>query len=380
MRVKDTLRRVVPLFPAAKSAYCRGRGIIIPLLLFFSILFGSCPAAFAGISQQEIDREVSVGGRIAENIEKEFELVSDPAQTARLSMILERLTNMLDINYPWQVKIIRREELNAFCLPGGYIYFFSGLINKLRSDSEIAAVMAHEIAHITERHGMKQSASNSKLTVASLALILATGGAAAPAIAAQLAHVAIMNSYSLEYEQEADIIGMKMLIDAGYTPSAVVTVMETFMAEEIKTPIYNYGIFMSHPESRKRVEYLAKYLRDNSIPLRRKEALLSLRSSISRSGGKISLRLDNVEVWHGPDNEEVYEVIERAKRVIDSSLQMELAPYDIADEGRFLRIKNSIVAEAPLPNNMPPLSSVREKLLEAVLAAQRNHPIASYFR
>ncbi|MCL1941340.1 MAG: M48 family metalloprotease, partial [Synergistaceae bacterium] len=197
--------------------------MIIPLLLFFAIFFifltafGSCNFAFAEISQKEIDREVAVGRKVAEKIESEFELISDPAQVARLTSILERLTDTIDADYPWQVKIIRREELNAFCLPGGYIYFFSGLIEKLRSDSEIAAIMAHEIAHVTGRHAMKQSARATKLTIASLALILATGGAAAPAIAAQLASTAVMNSYSIEYEQEADVNGVKMLIESGYS-------------------------------------------------------------------------------------------------------------------------------------------------------------------
>ncbi|MCL2767508.1 MAG: M48 family metalloprotease, partial [Synergistaceae bacterium] len=342
----------------------------MPLLLYFFILFilfVNSEFAFAAISQKEIDREVAAGRRVADNIEKEFELLSDPAQVVRLVTILERLTNTLDVNYPWQVKIIRREELNAFCLPGGFIYFFTGLVDKLRSDSELAAVMAHEIAHVTERHAMKQSARSSKLTIANLVLILATGGAAAPAIAAQLASIAVMNSYSLEYEQEADVKGTKMLIEAGYSPAAVVTVMETFMAEEIKTPLFNYGIYMSHPESRKRVEYLAKYLRDNMIQLNRKEALLALRSSIRSENGKVFLKVDDVEVWNGPDNEEVHKAIERAKRVIDLSLQMELAPYDIAVDGGFLRIKNTVAAEEPLMEGMPPLSSVREKLLEAVL-------------
>jgi Zn-dependent protease with chaperone function len=354
----------------------------VPLLLLFLILFGNVRFAYAeAISQKDIDREVAAGRKVAEKIDKEFEIVSDPAQVVRLSTILERLTYLTDVNYPWQVKIIRRDELNAFCLPGGYIYFFTGMINKLRSDSEIAAIMAHEIAHIVERHGVKQSARNSKLSMASLILILATGGAAAPAIAAQLAQVAIMNSYSIEYEQEADIIGVKMLIEAGYTPSAVVTIMETMMAEEIKKPIYNYGIYMSHPESRKRVEYLAKYLRDNSISLKRKEALLALRTRIVQGdNGDLTLMVDDVAVWSGADNDEVRNVFERAKKVIDSSLQMELAPYEISVNDGVLRIKNTIVAEEPLPKDMPPLISVREKLLEAVLNSQRKHPMAKYFR
>ena len=358
-----------------------GRGVILPLLLFFLVSLSGCKFAYAeGISQKEIDKEVAVGRKVAEKIDKEFELVSDPVQVVRLSSILDRLSDVLEVKYPWEVKIIRREELNAFCLPGGYIYFFTGLIEKLRSDSEIAAIMSHEIAHIVERHGMKQSARNTKLTLASLIVILATGGAAAPAIVSQLAQVAVMNSYSIEYEQEADVKGVKMLIEAGYTPSAVVTTMETFMAEEIKKPLYNYGIYMSHPETRKRVEYLAKYLRDNLIPMKRKEALLTLRTRITRSDGNVLLKVDDVVVWSGPNNEEVNEAIESAKKVIDSSLQMESAPYDIEVDNGSLRIRNTVVAKDPIPEGMAPLIAVREKLLESVLAAQRKHPMAKYFR
>lgn len=375
---KDALYSVRPL---ALMRSLIGRGVILPLLLFFFITLWDCTITFAeGISQKEIDKEVAAGRKVAEKIDKEFELVSDPAQVVRLSTILERLTYMHEVKYPWEVKIIRREELNAFCLPGGFIYFFTGLIDKLRSDSEIAAIMSHEIAHIIERHGMKQSARNTKLSLASLILVLATGGAAAPAIVAQLAQVAVMNSYSIEYEQEADVKGVKMLIEAGYSPSAVVTTMETFMAEEIKKPIYNYGIYMSHPETRKRIEYLAKYLRDNVIPLKRKEALLALRSRVLRNDGNVLLKVDDVEVWHGPYNEEVIQVIESAKKVIDSSLQMELAPYDIEVDNGFLRIRNTVVAKDPLPKGMSPLISVRDKLLESVIAAQRKHPMAKYFR
>ena len=357
------------------------RGVIAPLLLFFLLLFGAGKFAFAeAISQKEIDKEVAAGRKVAEKIEQEFELVSDPAKVVRLSMILERLTRTLDVQYPWQVKIIRRDELNAFCLPGGYVYFFTGLIDKLRSDSEIAAIMSHEIAHITERHGMKQSARNAKLTLASLILIVATGGAAAPAIITQLAQTAVMNSYSIEYEQEADVKGVKMLIESGYSPSAVVTTMETFMAEEIKTPLYNYGIYMSHPETRKRIEYLAKYLSDNAIKLKRKEALLTLRTSILRSDGSILLKVDDIEVWSGPDKEDVNKFIEEAKIAIDSSLQMELAPFDIEVDNGALRIRNTLVAKDPLPKGMPSLLSLRENLLETVLVAQRKHPMAKYFR
>lgn len=354
-----------------------GRGILLSLLLLF-IHICIAGSAFA-VSQPDIDKEVAAGRKVANEVEKQFELLSDPAAVVRLESILQKLTQNLEPNYPWQVKIIRKDDLNAFCLPGGFIYFFTGMLERFSSDAEIAAVMAHEISHIVERHGVKQSARNAKLSLGAILVMVATGGAAAPAIMAQVAQVAIMNSYSIDYEQEADIEGLKMLINAGYPPSAIVTTMEKFMAEELKQPIYNYGIYMSHPESRKRVEYLAKYLRDRRIPLNRKLALLTLRPSVVERGNRYVLLVDDVEVWGGPMNNEVKKTLDAAAQVIESSLQMELVPYDLAVQGDSLRLKNDIIASNPIPKGMPPLGTLRNNLIERVNAARRNHPIAKYF-
>jgi hypothetical protein len=90
--------------------------------------------------------------------------------------------------------------------------------------------------------------------------------------------------------------------------------------------------------------------------------------------------VDHVEISNGPNNKEVNEVFEGMKKVIDESLQLELAPYDLAVDNGILRIKNAMLVKEPLPEGMTPLDSIREKLLEAVLAAQRKHPMAKYFR
>lgn len=349
--------------------------------------FFLCVFPQVAVCASRTEKEIAVGRKASQEIEKQFELLSDPVRLVRLSTVMDRLVGGLDVPYPWQVKIVRLDEPNAFCLPGGFIYFTAGMLELLNSDSEIAAVMAHEISHVLERHGMKQAARNSKLTLASLAVIAATGGAAAGVLLSQVAQIAVMSSYSIDYEKEADKKGLEMMMDAGYSPAGMVTVMEMFMAEDLKKPIYNYGIFMNHPESRERVRYLSEILKQKRVPLHRKEALLLLRTSIESKDGLISLLIDGREVWRGPDNKRTRELIDKADKVIDAQLQMELAPYDLAVEKnggkngeKILRLRNSVVASEPLPKGMQPLETLRANLIASVQDAVKKHPIAQYFR
>lgn len=299
-----------------------------------------------------------------------------------MNAVMQRIVAHAERDLPWQVRVLRIDAPNAFCLPGGFIFFSTGMLDALRSDAEIAAIMAHEVTHVDKRHGMKQAARNQKLTLASLAVIIATGGAGAPAIAAQLAQTAITNSYGIEYEKQADKGGLEMLIAAGYPASAMVTVMEFFMSQEIKRPLYNYGIYMTHPESVERVEYLSETIRRMNLPLERKKALLLLRVRIEEKGDRLLLWVDEVKAWEGFNTKETREIFEKAREALDASFEMELAPYDlIVEEGdRLLRVANRIVARAPLPQGTESLSSFREKLLEAWNAARKTHPIAKYFQ
>jgi hypothetical protein len=339
------------------------------------------------ISDPELRKERAVGRKITERIEKDAELLADPASLARLSMILDSLKPHLERKIPYEIRILRSDAPNAFCLPGGFIFFTTGMLELLHSDAEIAAVLAHEMIHVDQRHGMKMAAQANKLSLAALAVILASGGALAPAILAQVTQVALVSGYTIEFEKEADSKGLDVLIAAGYPPAAMVTVMEGFMHEEMKQPIRDYGIYMNHPESIDRVKSLSEKLKSLHIRLERKYPLHLLQTAVEEDGSRVKLLVDGAEVWGGAKSAPAAEAVRRAKEVLDRGFQMELAPYDLRLEAAspgsaagVLRLKNSVLAQSPLPEGMTGLAAFRENLLAALARAQKKRPAAQYFK
>jgi predicted Zn-dependent protease len=170
----------------------------------------------------------------------------------------------------YKVKIIEDDQVNAFTLPNGNVYFFTGLLDLLSSDDEIAAVMAHEIGHNACMHVLRGDKKAKNLSLIGLAAIAAAllGGVDGSNIAAfsQYALIGVMNGYSLEYEKEADTAGVTEMIAAGYNPSAMATVMQRFEVEEKRRPKVDYGIYETHPGGAARVEAIAQQIREAGLP------------------------------------------------------------------------------------------------------------------
>ncbi|GHS87396.1 hypothetical protein AGMMS49957_07180 [Synergistales bacterium] len=239
--------------------------------------------------------------------------------------------------------------------------------------------MAHEMVHVDQNHGMKMSAKSSKVTLAALAVMLASGGAMAPIVLAQVAQVAITSGYTIEFEKEADSMGLDVLIASGYSPSAMVTVMEGFMHEELKQPQREYGIYMDHPESIERVRSMSEKLKNLHIKLERKTPLHLLVTFVDTSSNRAKLLVDGSEVWGGAKSDAVVAELLRAKAVLDEHFQMEVVPYDLRVEGGALRLKNATVTRPSLPGDLQNLSDFREKLLAALARAQKTRPATRYF-
>ncbi|MBR1671841.1 MAG: M48 family metalloprotease [Fretibacterium sp.] len=329
-------------------------------------------------SDPDLEKEREIGRRALAQIEERWPLTSDPAATARLNMILDRLEPHMERRIPYEVRLVSTDVQNAFCLPGGYIFFTTGIMDLLKTDSELAAVMAHEMVHADRKHGLKMAAQSNKTTLAALAVVLLSGGALAPVILAQVAQVAITNAYSIELEAEADSRGLDALIASGYPPTAMVTLMEKFMDEELKQPIREYGIYMNHPDSRKRLQMALEKLHDLGIPVRRKHSLGLLRTGFRETKRRAELTVDGAVVWSGKRAPETRTALERARAVLDEDLQMELAPYDVHLVGGSLYIGNHLVGE-PV-KGMDSVEVFRQNLLKALDAARRKHPTAKYFQ
>ena len=325
----------------------------------------------------ELKKEIEIGRKAMSQIEEHWPLTSDPAVTARLNMILSRLEPHMERDIPYEIRLVSTEAQNAFCLPGGFIFFTTGILDLLKTDSELAAVMAHEMVHADQKHGLKMAAQSNKVTLAALAVMLLSRGAMAPVILAQVAQVAMTNAYSIELEAEADSRGLDALIASGYPPSGMITLMEKFMNEELKQPIREYGIYMNHPDSRKRLKMAMEKLQRLGIPVRRKVPLGLLRTGIQEAKGRLELTVDSTVVWGGANTPKARTALEKARAVLDADLQMELAPYDVHLVGGALCLGNRMVT-GPV-EGMDSVETFRQNVLKVLDAARRKHPTAKYF-
>jgi predicted Zn-dependent protease len=156
----------------------------------------------------------------------------------------------------WTFTVIDEGSINAFTTGGGYVYIHRGLLAYLNSEAELAAVLGHEIAHVTARHPARGQSKSVGANLGVLAAIILTGS---PAVAdmASIGAAAWVQGYGREAETEADAIGMKYMVRAGYDPRAARNVFEAFKAQESfeintaraegRQPQIYHGVFSSHP-------------------------------------------------------------------------------------------------------------------------------------
>ncbi len=332
------------------------------------------------VSSQDPDlaKEIEIGRKAISQIEKDWPILIDPAIVSRLEMILNKLEPHMQRRIPWEVRLVKTDAINAFCFPGGYIFFTTGIIDMLKTDSEIAAVMAHEMIHADRKHNLRMAAKSNKVSMATLAAMILSGGAAVPIILAQVAQVAITSGYTMEFESEADALGLDVLIASGYSPVAMITLFEKFMSEDFKRPIIQYGIYMNHPETPERLRRALQKLNALKIPVERKYSLGLLRTAINETENLFELKVDGVTIASGNKNPDVRAALMRLRDNLDKSLQLELAPYELHLINGALYIKNDFTA-GNLQGITPP-DDIRKNLLKVLDSARAKHPTAKFFQ
>ena len=348
----------------------------------FLIVLLTFSLASAATTSEDLDlaKEREIGRRAVRQIEEQWPVTSNPAETTKLEIIMRKLEPYMERRIDWEIRLVKSEALNAFCLPGGYIFFTTGILKALNTDSELAAVMAHEMIHADRKHGLKMAAESQKVTLGAIAVMIlgATAGTAAPVLLAQVAQVAITSSYTMELESEADRLGLQALIKSGYSPSGMITLFEKFMAEDYKQPIRDYGIYMDHPETPKRLEKVIKALHDKHIPIERKYPLGLLRTKINEASNNIELLIDGQPVISGDKKPETRDAIAKMRDAIDKYLQLELAPYELHVMNNAVYIGNHFVAGNVAGVTKPEV--IRSNLLKAINLARAKHPTSRFFK
>jgi len=242
------------------------------------------------INFMSYEKEISMGRELAAQVEREVKLLEDPVITEYVNRVGQNLVRNSDAKVPFSIKVVESDEINAFALPGGFFYVNSGLILAADDEAELAGVMAHEIAHVTARHGAEQASKGQLLNIATIPLIF-LGGPAGFGIrqASGFLIPVTFLSFSRSAEAEADYLGLQYMYKTGYDPTAAVSFFEKLQAKESAKPGSMSKLFSTHPPTGDRIEMEKKNI-ETILPDR--EQYVVTTSEFNRVKGRLA-QLEN---------------------------------------------------------------------------------------
>lgn len=204
------------------------------------------------------EQEIGLGQKVSAEIEKKEKLLENAAIQAYVRDIGQRLSAVSprqDVQYTFKV-IDAPDKVNAFALPGGFMYVYTGLMRTLENEAELAGVMAHEIGHVAGRHHGESMTRRFGYNFL-MSIILGEDANALAELGSELLGAAGAMYYSRDNEREADQLGMSFLFEAGYKPEAMLTLMGKLSAEDGKRGGgRSLAIFASHPPTEERAQRL----------------------------------------------------------------------------------------------------------------------------
>ena len=242
---------------------------LLCLLLIVALVAGLAPRPASALISLEEERKI--GQEALEEVMVQLPLVDDPDIVNYVRDLAKRLeVHVPDRPFPFKVWVADLPDMNAFAIPGGYIFMFRGMITSLQTEGELAGVLAHEMGHVWRRHLAKRVQRSTPVNIASLAGMLAgvlLGGTVSPALGQALTMGSIAGgvqqqlAFSREDEEEADWAGFKTMTAAGYPPKDMensfqrIWKMEQYLGGNV--PVY----LRTHPTSPQRIENMANMTR-----------------------------------------------------------------------------------------------------------------------
>lgn len=197
------------------------------------------------------DKEMQIGRQLALEVEQQAKMIDDPMVTEYVNRVGQNIVLHSDAKIPFTIKVIDSDEVNAFALPGGFFFVNKGLLLAADNESEIAGVMAHEIAHVAARHAMENAGKGQFLGYGLLAGMILTGGIAGTILqnTAGITQALAFFNFSRGAESEADMLGVQYLYAAGYDPTGMSSMFEKLASKNKKKPGTFSKLFSTHPQS-----------------------------------------------------------------------------------------------------------------------------------
>jgi hypothetical protein len=259
----------------------------------------------------DIDRDTEMGKKYSLEVEKSEKVSDNVELQQRLNKVASELSAIAKVTpvsvlwgdsrlntFDYSFKLLKGDDVNAFSLPGGYIYVYEGLMKYVETDDELAGVIGHEIAHAALRHVATLQREQSKLSTITLPLILIgilSGGGEAGLGAFQLGQLigqAKGSGWSVQAEDAADYAGFQYVSKSRFSPVGALTFMERLARDERNRPSIDWGIYQTHPLAKERAVRLTGYLEANNIAIRRSLVTTTFRTQVKPGE-------NGVELWFG---------------------------------------------------------------------------------
>jgi beta-barrel assembly-enhancing protease len=208
-----------------------------------------------GVNFYSLEKEMALGKQLAEEVQRQAKVLDDPIVTEYVNRVGQNLARNSDAKVPFKFQVIEGNEVNAFALPGGYVFVYTGLIKMADEEDEFAGALAHEIAHVAARHMTRQATRNDIARIGTIPLGGILGGWAGYG-ARQAAGVAIpmtFLSFGRKDEAEADYLGVQYMYAAGYDPNGAIGIFEKLEALERNRPGVVSKLFATHPMDADRI-------------------------------------------------------------------------------------------------------------------------------
>lgn len=228
--------------------------------------------AFAGAQDFNEQSRLQYAQMVSQAKEKKVLVADNHPQVIRLRAIANRIIpyaarwNPAAANWQWQINLLNSSEVNAFCMPGGQIAFYSGILTQLKlTDDEVAVVMGHEISHALREHAQAQAgkanvaAVGSKVASAGLSAWLGVG-ANLTGSATDMAAKGMMLKFSRDDEREADLIGLDLAARAGYDPRAGLVLWQKMAAQDKGGKSAQPAFLSTHPSGPERIGQMQAHM------------------------------------------------------------------------------------------------------------------------